>query len=128
MRRIHDPYQHILAINGLNNNGSDSLTFVDSYGDSNSVGSLQQVTAAQVSGDPSQLASWVAAAVGQGGLVPQSLYELIWFQFGGNTYLVESPSGKDAGVISANDNVVELTGLGYTFAHSIINGGLELKG
>ena len=120
---------HILTISGLNNNGADAIAFIDAYGDYVTTGSMQQVVAADVGGDPSQLASWVAAAVGQGGLVPQVAHGVAWFQFSGNTYLVETSTANDAGVISAHDTVVELTGSGYTFANTSTGGlYLQLKG
>lgn len=120
---------HIIAISGLNNNGSDSIGFGDSGGASVTAGSMQQVTAADVAGDTSQLANWVAAAVGQGGLVAQTAHGVNWFQFGGNTYLVETPSASDAGVVNASDTVVELVGQNYTFTNAATVGTyLQLKG
>lgn len=120
---------HILTITGLNNNGSDAIAFGDYNGAIVTPGSMQQVVAAEVSGDPGQLASWVAAAVGQGGLVPQAAHSVVWFQFGGNTFLVETSTADDAGVIGAHDTLVELTGTGYTFANASASGSyLQLKG
>jgi len=110
---------HIMAIKGLNNIGADSISFpgVSVV----AIGAAKQVVAADVSGNSSTLASWVAAAVGQSGLVAQTENGIHWFQFGGNTYLVSTPTATDHGVVSADDCIVKLVGLGYNFAHSSTN-------
>ena len=122
---------HILAVSGLNNVGLDTVTFNDGEGTAGA--SFQQITAAQVTASgalTTTLAGWVAAATGLGNSVQQSAHGVVEFQFGGNTYLVETATTTDAGVISAHDAIVELTGTGFTFAHtSTINGGvLNLAG
>jgi len=117
---------HLLTIAGLNNAAQDSIVFAD--GASASGANFQQVGSAQVTasgGTPASLAAWVAAATGLGGIVQQSAHGVVEFQFGGNTYLIETATATDAGAISAQDAVVELVGSGYTFAHgATINGGV----
>jgi hypothetical protein len=121
---------NIISISGLNNAGSDSITFSDvSTGASSNI---QQITAANVTvfgGSTTSLASWIAAAVGQGGIVPQSAHGISWFQFSGNTYIVETVATTDAGSIRAADSVVELIGTNYAFSHSSFTyGTLNLQG
>jgi len=114
----------LVAITGLANDGADTITFNDSLG---AAASLVQVTAANVTasgGTVTSLASWLAAALGKGGAVPQVAHGLEWFQFGGNTYLIETSGIADTGRFSVNDGAVELTGTGYTFAHSTFSGGV----
>ena len=115
---------HILSVSGLNNAGQDIVTFPD--GTTN--GSFQQISADQVTASgalTATLAGWVAAATGLGNVVHQSAYGVMEFQFAGNTYLVYTATASDAGVIGAHDAIVELTGTGFTFAHtSTINGGV----
>jgi len=43
-----------------------------------------------------------------------------WFQYQGNTYLLESVAGAtaDAGTMVAGNTLVELVGTGYTFTHA----------
>jgi hypothetical protein len=43
-----------------------------------------------------------------------------WFQYQGNTYLLESVAGAtaDAGTMVAGNTLVELVGTGYTFSHA----------
>lgn len=114
----------IVSITGLANNGADTITFSDVGGGATS---FLQVTAANVSatgGNTSSLASWFAAALGKGGVVQQAAHGIEWFQFGGNTYLIETAGSADTGKFSVGDGAVELTGTGYTFAHSTFNGGV----
>jgi len=122
-------YGNILSVSGLNNAGSDSIAFSDKSG---SAASLTQVTAANVSasgGNTGSLTDWIAAALGKGGVVAQTAHALEWFQFGGNTYLVETATANDTGRFFITDGVVELTGTGYSFAHASFSGGvLQLHG
>ena len=117
---------HILLITGLNNAGQDAITFADGEGTAGAT--FQQISAAQVTDAGASIATfagWVAAATGLSNAVQQSAHGVVEFQFGGNTYLVETASVWDAGIISAHDAIVELTGTGFTFAHTTaINGGL----
>ncbi|HEX7642628.1 MAG TPA: DUF4214 domain-containing protein [Burkholderiaceae bacterium] len=117
-------FNNILSVSGLNNAGSDSITFSDSAG---SAASLTQVTAGNVTasgGSTGSLADWIAAALGKGGVVAQTAHGLEWFQFGGNTYLIETSTAMDSGRFSIGDGVVELTGTAYTFAHATFSGGV----
>jgi len=119
----------IISITGLANNGADTITFNDSLG---AASSFVQITAANVTasgGTTSSLSSWLAAALGKGGVVPQIAHGIEWFQFGGNTYLIELSGTADTGKFSVTDGAIELTGTGYTFAHSTFsNGVLHLFG
>lgn len=114
---------NIVKITGLNASGADSLTF------SGGVTSVQEIGSANVTaagGNPATLAGWVAAAVGLGGTVPQSAHGLEWFQFSGNTYLVETAGASDAGVLNSADTVVELAGTAYNFGSTSLQGGKVL--
>jgi S-layer protein len=117
---------HILAISGLNNAGQDTIAFADAAQTNGT--SFQQVSAAQVAAagaSATSLSGWIATATGLGGVVQQSAHGVLEFQFGGNTYLIETASANDAGTIDARDAIVELVGSSYTFAHvSTINGGM----
>ncbi len=116
-------YGSILAVSGLNNAGTDTITFGDSAG----AGSIVEVTAANVTasgGNTTSLADWFAAALGKNGVVAQVAHGAEWFQFGGNTYLVETYSANDNGRFFVSDGAVELTGTGYSFAHATFSGGV----
>jgi S-layer protein len=122
---------HLLTIAGLNNAAQDSIVFADGAGTGGA--SFQQISSAQVAasgGTATSLAGWIATATGLGGIVQQSAHGVLEFQFGGNTYLIETATATDGGTISAHDSIVELVGSGYTFAHTgAINGGvLHLAG
>jgi hypothetical protein len=115
----------IVSLQGLNNALGDTLTFGDAA--TVAAGSMLQVTAANVTaagGNTATLADWVATAVGKGSVVAQTAHAINWFQFGGNTYLVETATATDGGIVSAADTVVELTGSNYTFAHSSATAGV----
>ena len=117
-------YNSILAVSGLNNAGTDTITFSDTAGGATGI---VQVTAANVTasgGNATTLADWFAAALGKDGIVPQTAHGLEWFQFGGNTYLVETSTSNDNGHFFITDGAVELTGTGYTFAHATFTGGV----
>ena len=106
-------------ISGLNNVGADTLVF---SGDAAPITAITEITAAQVSalhGDTTLLSDWIATAAGKGGAVTPNT--VAWFSYQGNTYLVNL-TAADAGHLSANDTVVELTGT-YTFAHTTFTGG-----
>ena len=113
------------TIAGLNNAGQDAILFNDAF--LNIAGNgVVQITDANVlaaSGSDATLADWVAAALGAGGVVPQIAHSLLFFQFQGNTYLVDTGSGSAAGVLSTSDTVVELVGTNYTFAHATFSAG-----
>jgi len=111
----------IEKISGLNNIGGDTLTF--SGETANTIASFTQVTAGSVvasGGDTTLLADWVAAADGLGGHVTGAAHTVEWFQYQGNTYLLESVAGAtaDAGTMVAGNTLVELVGTGYTFTHA----------
>jgi S-layer protein len=122
---------HLLTIAGLNNAAQDSIVFADGAGTGGD--SFQQVSSAQVTasgGTATSLAAWIATATGLGSIVQQSAHGVLEFQFGGNTYLIETATATDGGAISAHDSIVELVGSGYTFVHAgtIISGVLHLAG
>ena len=108
----------IEKISGLNNSTTDTLTF---SGDATTIASVTQVTAGSVigsHGDTTLLADWVAAATGAtGSAITGTAHTVVWFQYQGNTYLVETV-GADTGSLATGDTLVELTGTSYTFAHA----------
>ena len=108
----------IEKISGLNNSTTDTLTF---SGDISTIASVTQVTAGSVigsHGDTTLLADWVAAATGAtGSAITGTAHSVVWFQYQGNTYLVETV-GADTGSLATGDTLVELTGTSYTFAHA----------
>ncbi len=117
-------YSNLVVISGLNNAGTDSIAFSDTAG---SAASIVQVTAANVTasgGNATSLSDWFAAAAGKGGVVTQTAHGLEWFQFGGNTYLIETSTANDTGKLFVTDSAVELTGTGYTFGQSTFSGGV----
>ena len=121
-----------VAISGLNNVGSDAITF---SGDVNTLIGFTQITAANVTasgGNTSSLISWVQAADGaHGSGVSGAAHTVTWFVFQGNTYLLESVAGQtaDDGTLAAGNTLVELTGTGYSFSHATgVNGSLHLLG
>ena len=83
-------------------------------------------------GDTTLLADWVAAADGKAGsLVTGAAHTVDWFQYQGNTYLLESVAGQttDVGTMAAGNTLVELVGTGYTFTHATgATGTLHLLG
>jgi len=116
----------IEKISGLNNATTDTLTFSGDI--SASLTGFTQVTAGAVvgsGGDTTLLADWVAAADGLDAKVAGAAHSVTWFQYQGNTYLLESVAGAtaDAGTMVAGNTLVELTGTGYTFAHTTGAGG-----
>ena len=136
------PTTAIAKFSGLNNAGSDTITFsveqtgsVGGVQQGNTLTGFQQVTSANVAasgGNTTSLESWMAAAEGAAGSgVAGAAHSVAWFVFQGNTYLLESVAGQtaDAGTMAANNTLVELTGTGYTFNHaSGANGTLHLLG
>ena len=109
----------IEKISGLANANVDTLTF---SGDDNAL-TFAQVTAGSVvatGGNTTLLADWVAAADGLDGVVAGAAHNVTWFQFQGNTYLLESVAGQtaDGGTMVAGNTLVELVGTGYTFGHA----------
>jgi len=124
----------IVTLSGLN----DSATSTDSIvfsGDLNTLTGFTQVTAGSVvasGGNTTLLTSWVAAAdgatgsaVATAGATPGAAHGITWFQFQGNTYILESVAGAgaNAGTMVAGNTLVELVGTGYTFAHTTGTGG-----
>jgi S-layer protein len=117
----------LIVIRGLNSGtsttGVDQIVF---SGDSlSTVTGVLTLNSTQVSGDPTNLASWVAAA--DGAAFNAAAHNVVTFQFQGNTYLMETVFGgaADAGGVEAQNTLVELVGTGYTFAHSglgMVNG------
>jgi len=116
----------IETISGLNNATTDTITFSDA----NALSGFIQVTAGSVvasGGNTTLLTSWVAAAdgatgsaVATAGATPGAAHGITWFQFQGNTYILESVAGAaaNAGTMVAGNTLVELVGTGYTFAHA----------
>ncbi|HEY8023677.1 MAG TPA: DUF4214 domain-containing protein [Burkholderiaceae bacterium] len=124
-------FAKLLTVSGLNNVGQDSIVFAD--GEGVGTASFQQVGIDQVTkagASATSLDGWIAAATGMGGVVQQSAHGVLEFQFGGNTYLIETAAASDAGSFGAHDAIIELTGTGYTFAHasSVTEGVLHLAG
>ena len=117
---------NIIAITGLNNAAGDVIRFSDNA--TVAAGAMQQITEAEVQaagGDPTNFASWVAAATGAAGSgVTQTANGINWFTFHGSTFLVETAAATDAGVIQAADTIVELVGTNYTFNHASASGGI----
>jgi hypothetical protein len=110
---------HILTISGFNKGGADSIVFADAANITGAI--LQQITSAQVSAagaSTATLAGWVAAATGLGGTVAQSAHGVLEFEFGGNTYLIETATANDGGTLGAHDAMVALVGTGYVDAHA----------
>ena len=110
-----------LVVTGLNAAAADSIVFA-----AGAVGSVQEISATEVQSagaNSSSLAGWIAAAVGQDSVVPQSAGGVVWFQEGGNTYLIDTASASDDGVLKNSDTVIELTGTSYSFGTSSIGTG-----
>jgi len=120
----------IVKIAGLNNTGADTLTFGGDVIASINATAVTSANVIAVTGDATNLASWIATAdglIGAGG-VSLAAHSANWFTFGGNTYIVESAAVGN-GTLTANDTVVELIGTGYTFNNaSITLGVLTLQG
>ncbi len=98
----------------------DKITIADAASFTASPVTGDMVTAA--GGDPTQLAGWVAGALSadSGDLAANGL---TWFQFNGNTYLVEQAS-TDGTAYGAGDTLVELVGL-HDESHAVLtNGGV----
>ena len=118
----------LITISGLNNNAHslDTITFLGDIGASLVWAGIGASGAqiSHVSGDPSHLVNWVNAAQIQ----TNAAHSLAWFQFDGNTYLLETATG-DAGH-HAGDTLVRLTGLlQFSGADSELNFGvLHLAG
>jgi hypothetical protein len=128
---------NIVQISGLNNASTDTIQFAS---DANNLAAFTQVTSGNVvgsGGNTTLLASWVAAAdglatiSGGGSSMTGAAHTVTWFQFLGNTYVLESVAGQtaDAGTMASGNTLVELIGTGYTFAHVTGAGGvLHLNG
>ncbi|HEX7643540.1 MAG TPA: DUF4214 domain-containing protein [Burkholderiaceae bacterium] len=117
-----------LVVTGMNAAATDSIVFGNG-----TISAVEQVTVTEVQSagaDTSSLAGWIAAATGKNGVVPQSAGGVVWFQQGGNTYVIDTASAGDAGVLNGGDSVIELTGAGYSFGSTSIgtNGTLLLNG
>ena len=105
----------IVTATGLNNvsAGSDNITF---GGDNTALawvggvanGTLAQTTTAQAAaiGDITNLATWVTAAESNN----TAAHQVTWFNFGGNTYVLENVGNVHTGAFSAGDTLVKLTG------------------
>jgi hypothetical protein len=115
----------IEKIVGLNSAGLDTITFSDAA--SVVAGAVQEITGSEVraaGGNTTLLADWIAAATGAPTSgVTTAAHGINWFQFQGNTYLVET-AGADTGALTGTDTVVELTGLNYTFAKATASAGV----
>jgi S-layer protein len=124
----------IVTLSGLNDSTSSTDTISFSADSAATLVGFTQVTAGSVvasGGNTTLLASWVAAADGAAGsaVAGGAAHSVTWFQFQGNTYILEAAAG-DNGSMSATNTLVELVGTGYTFAHasSTGNGTLHLLG
>jgi len=117
-----------IVITGLNNAVGDLIGFTGDTSAAVAAGGIVQVQASNVvssGGNTTLFSSWLAAATGVAGSgITDSAHGIVTFQFQGNTYLVETVGAGDNGVINAADTIVELTGTGYTFAHSNASGGV----
>ncbi len=123
----------IVTINGMNNAGADTIAFAGEA--AHTLNGFTQVTQAEVAAtgaNPAILASWVAVADGAAGSgITGGAHSVTWFQYQGQTFLLESVAGQsaDAGTMAAGNTLVELTGTGYSFVHaSGANGTLHLLG
>jgi S-layer protein len=101
----------LVTLSGLNNdaNSSDAITFLGDMGATltwaGSTGSASGAQITSVSGDSTNLANWIAAAQN----ADKAAHSVAWFQFNGNTYVLESAGG--AQVNHVGDTLVKLTGL-----------------
>ncbi|APB98169.1 hypothetical protein [Polynucleobacter asymbioticus] len=100
---------HFVTIGGLNNQAqsSDALAFL---GDMNhqlawANGSAAAAQITSVAGDATQLSNWISAAQNQVG----AAHSIAWFQFGGDTYLLESAHGSMGNHLG--DTLVKLSGV-----------------
>ncbi len=100
---------HVLTIGGLNNQAqsSDALAFL---GDMNhqlawANGSAAEAQITSVAGDATQLGNWISAAQNQ----VSAAHSIAWFQFGGDTYLLESAHGSMGDHLG--DTLVKLSGV-----------------
>jgi len=99
----------LVAIAGLNNNAQsqDAITFLGDVDNqlmwAGGTGNSAQVT--KVTGEASNLASWISAAQAHA----SNAHSLAWFQFGGDTYVLEAVSGSAGN--HAGDTLIKLTGL-----------------
>jgi len=99
----------LVTIAGLNNNAQsqDAISFLGDM-DSQLMWSAGTASGSQVmhvQGDAASLENWISAAQHQA----SSAHSVAWFQFGGNTYILESANGKAGD--HAGDTLVKLTGL-----------------
>ena len=106
----------IVTISGLNNreHSLDTITFLGDMGanlswsarsDASAGGSASNAQVMTAQGDATQLQSWVGAAQAQASLA----HSVAWFQFDGNTYVLESATGNAGNHLG--DTLVRLTGL-----------------
>jgi S-layer protein len=111
----------IEKITGLNDSATTTDTITFSGETANTLVGFTQVTAGSVvasGGNTTLLSSWVAAADGaSGSAVTGAAHNVTWFQFQGNTYILETVAAG-TGTLASGDTLVELVGTGYTFAHA----------
>ena len=99
----------LMSIAGLNNDAQsqDAITFLSDMDAqiawAGGTGSSAHV--GTVNGDAGNLANWIAAAQ----TLASNAHSVAWFQFGGNTYVLESANGS--GVNHAGDTLIKLVGL-----------------
>jgi hypothetical protein len=95
---------HATSITGAH--AGDTITIADATGFV-----ANPISAANVSGtggDPATLKGWVDAALsGQGGNLAS--HEIAWFNFGGDTYLVEQANSQGS-AYGAGDTLIQLVG------------------
>ena len=99
----------LVTIAGLNNTAQsqDAISFLGDM-DSQlmwSAGTAGGSQVTHVQGNVASLENWISAAQNQA----SSAHSVAWFQFGGNTYILESAQGKAGD--HAGDTLVKLTGL-----------------
>ncbi len=100
----------LVTITGLNNeaHSNDSITFLGDMGSALSWANGSGAAGAQVvnvQGDSANLVNWISAAQNDA----HAAHSVSWFQFNGNTYVLESALGAAGNHIG--DTVIKLTGL-----------------
>ena len=103
--------QPLVTISGLNNreHSLDTITFLGDMGSNLSwagaTHAAQDAQVIKVSADVGSLVSWVSAAQN----LAANAHSVAWFQFGGNTYVLETATGAAGNHVG--DTLVRLTGL-----------------
>ena len=121
--------QHTVILGGVGITGQINLTApAHSIADAISTAANGKLSANDpatqpVAGDASSLVSWIAAAKTQS----STAHSVAWFQFGGNTYVLEAATDMSAG--HAGDTLIKLVGLTQSSGSSELSPGtLNLAG